>query len=65
MNENITDLITSVKVYKLAEVSKIPVRTLYRWADKNKLPGHASVQAVHRKRIESAVRKLKRRSKAQ
>ena len=65
MMENVTALITSVSVYKLAEVSKIPVRTLYRWADKNKLPGHAPVQAVHRKRIENAVRKLKRAKRGQ
>lgn len=61
MIENVSALITSVSVYKLAETSAIPVRTLYRWAADNKIPGREHVQAAHRQRIERAVRKLKRK----
>lgn len=64
MMETVADLIKSVPVYQLAAESGIPVRTLYRWAEENSIPGHEHVQAAHRQKIEQAARKLKRARKA-
>ena len=43
MMETVADLIKSVPVYQLAAESGIPVRTLYRWAEENSIPGHEHV----------------------
>lgn len=56
----VSNLIGSVKILHLHKESGIPLATLHRWKKNNAIPGKEPVQEFHRKRIEAAVRKLKR-----
>lgn len=61
---NLSDLLSGVKLDHVAKASGIPIATLWRWKDKNQIPGHPDVQAVQLKRIQSAVKKLKAKADA-
>lgn len=56
---DLSKLIEGLKLDHVAKTSGIPIATLWRWKDNNKIPGHEAVQAVQLKRIESAVKKLR------
>lgn len=56
---NVSDLLADVKLAHVAKLSRIPLTTLWRWKDDNAIPGIVEVQAIHLKRIQKAVRRLK------
>lgn len=56
----LSNLLSGVKLKHVADTAGIPIATLWRWKENNAIPGHPDVQAVQLKRIQKAVRKLKK-----
>jgi predicted transcriptional regulator len=61
---DLSKLIEGLKLDHVAKTSGIPIATLWRWKEKNAIPGHPDVQAVQLKRIQKAVRRLKAKADA-
>jgi hypothetical protein len=57
---DLSNLLSDVKLKHVADTAGIPIATLWRWKENNKIPGHESVQAVQLKRIKAAIRKIKK-----
>lgn len=59
LSMELSNLFLGVKLKHVADTAGIPIATLWRWKDKNEIPGHPEVQAVQLKRIKAAIRKIK------
>lgn len=55
---DISSLILRVNVRDLAAATGIPVRTLYRWAEDNHIPGRAMQRDFFLSQIKVAAKKL-------
>ena len=59
MDIAVTELIKEVGVENLRRVSGIPVRTLYRWQEQNKIPGTGVRHELTVKHFQEAVAKAR------
>ena len=61
----VADTILAVNVKALAVASGVPVRTLYRWAEEDRIPGRdVDAQKFWFDKIKAAARKLEQRESA-
>ena len=58
LSMDISSLILRVNVRDLAAATGIPVRTLYRWAEDNHIPGRAMQREFFLSQIKVAAKKL-------
>lgn len=58
-HETLKGLMRGVRLLHVAEISGIPIATLWRWREKNAVPGHPPVKALHLKRLKEAVRRAR------
>ena len=56
---DIARIISGVRLLHLADASGIPIATLWRWREKNAIPGHPPVKELHLQRLREGVRKVK------
>lgn len=60
MNYPVRETINEIGPAALATVSGIPVRTLYRWAENDKVPGKGATHDWRLGQLKAAVDKAKR-----
>jgi hypothetical protein len=56
---DISKLIGDLKLLHVAIEADIPIGTLWRWRDKNCIPGREAVQKAQLKALEDAVKRLR------